>query len=129
MELEELRVYKQSMKLSDEVWHMVNKWDFFNKDTMGKPMISSADAVATHIAEGFGRYHHKEVRQFGYYARGALFETKTWLTRAHKRNIIDAAKFELILKEIKSIEARLNKYVNSVRRAQEITQASVNRVA
>jgi len=129
MELEKLRVYQQAMKLSDEVWHMVNKWDFFNKDTMGKPMISSADAVATNIAEGFGRYHYTEVRQFGYYARGALFETRTWLTRAHKRNIIDTAKFELILKEIKSIEVRLNKYVNSVKRAQEIRQTPVSKVA
>lgn len=117
------------MKLSDEVWHMVNKWDFFNKDTMGKPMISAADSVATNIAEGFGRYQYIEVRQYGYYARGALFETKTWLTRAHKRNIIDNAKFERILKDLKSIESRLNKYVNSVAKAQQIGQATVSKVA
>ena len=129
MELEKLRVYQQSMKLSDEVWHMVNKWDFFHKDAMGKSMISAADAVAAHIAEGFGRYHYTEVRQYGYYARGALYETKTWLTRAHQRNIIDTAKFELILKELRSIEARLNKYVNSVQQTQEIRQIPASKVA
>lgn len=128
MQLEQLRVYQQAMKLSDEVWHMVNKWDFYNKEIVGTQMIKSTDAVAANIAEGFGRYHFKEVRQFGYYARGALFKTKTWLTRAHQRNIIDTTKFELISREIKSIENRLNKYVSSVGKAQEIQQA-VSKVA
>ena len=28
MKLEELQVYQLSMKLGEEVWNVVNKWDF-----------------------------------------------------------------------------------------------------
>ena len=129
MELEKLRVYQQSAKLSNEIWHMVNKWDFFNRDIIGTELIKSTDAVAANIAEGFGRYHYTEVRQYGYYARGALFKTKTWLMRAHQRNIIDNAKHEAFMKEIKSIEMRLNKYVNAVLKTQEVKKIPERKVA
>jgi hypothetical protein len=31
---------------------------------------------------------YKENKQYGYYRRGSLFETKTWLTKAAKRDLI-----------------------------------------
>jgi len=103
MELEELRVYKQSMKLGRNVWQIVNTWGFFNRDTIGKQLVRSADSVAANISEGFGRYHYKEVRQFGYYSRGSLYETKTWLTKAHERNLIPNEIFERIIEDINNI--------------------------
>ena len=34
MKLEELRVYQSSMKLAEDVWDIVIKWDYFAKDTL-----------------------------------------------------------------------------------------------
>jgi len=64
------------------------KWDFFAKDTIGKQFVKLTDSIAANISEGFGRFFYKENRQFGYYARGSLFETTTWLTKAHNRKLI-----------------------------------------
>ena len=114
MKLEELRVYQQSMKLGKTVWKIVNTWDFFNRDTIGKQLVRSADSVAANISEGFGRYHYKEVKQFGYYSRGSLYETKTWLVKAHERNLISNEALEQSIKEIEHIGIRLNNYINSV---------------
>ena len=34
MKLEDLEVYNLSMTLSDKVWFLVLKWDYFAKDTI-----------------------------------------------------------------------------------------------
>ena len=36
MKLEELRVYQLAMEIGDLVWAIVQKWDYFPKDTLGK---------------------------------------------------------------------------------------------
>jgi len=52
---QELRVYRLSERLADEIWKIVNCWDFFAKDTIGKQIVRSADSVGANIAEGLGR--------------------------------------------------------------------------
>jgi len=86
MKLEELRVYQQAMEIGEEVWRIVVKWDYFSKDTVGKQFVRAIDSVAANLSEGFGRYHYKETKNFSYYSRGSLFESKTWLTKANSRN-------------------------------------------
>ncbi|PCJ81859.1 MAG: four helix bundle protein [Flavobacteriales bacterium] len=116
MELEELRVYKQSMELGDQVWGIVEQWDWFAKDTVGKQLVRSVDSVAANLSEGFGRYHYRETINFGYYSRGSLYETKTWLTKAHNRKLMSDEMFEESTKEIKDIGIRLNNYIASLRK-------------
>ena len=114
MKLEELQVYQLSMKLGDEVWNIVIKWDFFAKDTVGKQVVKSVDSIAANLSEGFGRYHYNEEKHFGYYSRGSLFETKTWLTKAFNRNLILESDFNRFIVEIDIIGIKLNNYINSI---------------
>ena len=93
MKLDELNVYKLSMEMAERIWEIVLKWDYFQKDTMGKQLVRAADSIAANLSEGFGRYHYKENVNFSYYSRGSLFETKTWLTKAHNRNLITDESF------------------------------------
>ena len=39
MKLDDLNVYKESMVIGEEVWNLVNKWDYFAKDTVGKQLV------------------------------------------------------------------------------------------
>jgi four helix bundle protein len=73
MKLEELKVYQLSMKSGDEIWNIVNKWDYFQKDPVGKQLVKAADSIAANLSEGFGRFHYLETKNFGYYSRGSLF--------------------------------------------------------
>ena len=114
MKLEELRVYQLAMKLAEDVWDIVIKWDYFTKDAMGKQLIKAADSVAANLSEGFGRFFYKEERQFCYYSRGSLYETKTWLTKASNRNLITIEEFEKFMKEVNDIGVKLNNYINSI---------------
>ena len=84
-----LRVYQLSERLADEIWHIVDNWDYFAKDTVGKQLVRSADRRATlrhlraqrnarvgaNIAEGNGRYHYQDNKRFIRIVRGSLNET------------------------------------------------------
>jgi four helix bundle protein len=77
LQLEDLEVYIDANIIADEIWSLVSKWDYFQKDTIGKQIVKSSDSIGANISEGYGRYFHKENLQFCYYFRGSLYETKT----------------------------------------------------
>jgi four helix bundle protein len=74
--LEDFELYQISMNIGEEVWNIVATWDSFAKNTLGNQLVRSADSIAANIAEGYGRFHFKDRRQFTYYSRGSLLETK-----------------------------------------------------
>jgi len=113
MTLDELKVYELSMDIAEEVWSIVNKWDYFAKDTVGKQLVRAIDSVAANLSEGFGRYHYREKRNFGFYSRGSLYETKTWITKAKNRGLIKPDDFERFKKTLNHIAKMLNGYINS----------------
>jgi four helix bundle protein len=114
MKLEELQVYQLSMELGEKVWKIVINWDYFLKDTIGKQLVRAVDSVAANISEGFGRFHYKEAKNFSYYSRGSLFETKTWLTKAYNRHLITEEEFQILKKDINNIGVKLNNYIKSI---------------
>lgn len=113
MKLEELKVYQESMELGEEVWNLVIKWDSFSKDTMGKQLVKAADSIAANLSEGFGRYHFREKKNFGYYSRGSLYETKTWITKANNRGLIGDKGYNQYVGVINDIGVRLNNYIKA----------------
>ena len=60
------------------------------------------------------RFFYKENRQFCYYSRGSLYETKTWLTKAHNRGLVTDEQFECFTKELRTIGIKLNNYIKSI---------------
>jgi len=114
MELRELEVYNLSEKLSDTIWDIVIKWDYFARETIGKELVRAADSIAANIAEGYGRYHYKENKNFCYFARGSLEETKTWLRKSIRRDLIDQSKHQELFDIIKKLPRLLNSYIRSI---------------
>ena len=114
MKLEELQVYQLSMEISESIWNIVIKWGYFEKDSMGKQLVRSADSMAANLSEGFGRFHYKENKHFCYYSRGSLFETKTWLQKSFNRNLIEKDIYKKLKSELETIGVKLNNYINSI---------------
>jgi four helix bundle protein len=92
----------------------VSKWNYFERDTIGKQLVRAADSIAANISEGFGRYHFKENRYFNFVARGSLFETKTWLEKAVKRNLISLEEFSKLKIEMNELGKMLNGYIKKI---------------
>ncbi len=70
--------------------------------------------MSANISEGFGRYHFKDVKNFGYYSRGSLYEAKTWLTKAQNRGLIEGGEFDQFMRDINDLGVRLNNYIKSI---------------
>jgi four helix bundle protein len=112
--LEEFKVYNLAMELGEKVWSITMGWGYFEKDTIGKQLVRAADSIAANLSEGLGRYHYKEAKNFGYYSRGSLFETKTWLTKASNRKLVSQEQFQKLIGELEIIGKMLNSYINSI---------------
>ncbi len=114
MKLEELQVYKLSMEVAEKVWSIVVGWDYYSRKTIGEQLVRAIDSVSANISEGFGRYFYKENKQFCYYARGSLFETKTWLQKSLNRKLIDEKNYLEITQELEIIGVKLNNYIKTI---------------
>ncbi|MFL5766134.1 MAG: four helix bundle protein [Bacteroidia bacterium] len=112
--LEDLDVYNLSNDIADEVWQIVAGWSFLAQDTIGKQMIRSSDSIAANIAEGYGRYFFKENRQFCFYARGSILETKTWIGKAGRRNLISGERSAELITKLETVHAKLNGYMKYI---------------
>ena len=110
-----LRVYQLSEKLADEIWQIVNQWDYFPKDTVGKQLVRSADSVGANIAEGNGRYNYQDNKRFVRIARSSLNETRYWLRRAYTRKLLTKEQITKIQPIIDELSPKLNAYLNSIK--------------
>jgi len=74
LQLNNIGAYKIAFNLSNYVWGMVVKWDYFTKDTIGKQFVRAVDSISSNIAEGFGRYSKKDKIKFYRYSYGSIKE-------------------------------------------------------
>ncbi len=112
--LEELKVYQLAMEIAELVFNIAVKWDPFNKKSLGDQYLRAADSIALNISEGYGRFHYKENKNFCWYARGSLFETKTANQKAFNRKLITEEEYNILLNKLKECHLLLNGYIKSI---------------
>ncbi len=112
--LEKLEVYQLAETFSDIIWNLVASWNYFTKDTIGKQLVRATDSISANIAEGYGRYYYKESKQFFFYSRGSLQETKAWLAKCKRRNLIEMNKADELINESEKLLAKLNGYIKFI---------------
>lgn len=108
LELQDLSAYKKALELANTAWEIVNNWNFFEKDTIGKQFVRSVDSIGANIAEGFGRYTKKEKIQFYRYSYGSMSESVHWCTLAHNRHLLSAEQNEKIMKGLQQLPRDLH---------------------
>ena len=77
-------------------------------------MVRSADSIGANIAEGYGRYHYKENRNFCYFSRGSIIETKGWLKKSKTRKLLDEEQFNTLFEKLQVIHLKLNAYLKFI---------------
>ncbi len=82
------------------------------KDTVGKQLVKAADSVGSNIAEGSGRGSYSDNNRFVKIARGSLFETKHWINKAFKRELIIENDYKEMLNLIEELIPRLSAFIN-----------------
>ena len=119
---ENLQVYQLAEKLADQIRNIILHWEEFPKATIGKQLVRSADSIGANIAEGCGRYNFQDNRRFVRIARGSLNETRHWLRRAYKRNLLTNEEVNRLKPIIDELSPRLNAYLNSIGNISERTK-------
>jgi four helix bundle protein len=114
-EVYELEVYRLSEELSDLIWNAFDGWTTKAQHTMGHQMIRSSDSIAANLAEGYGRYTPADRRKFYLYARGSFEETKAWLRKAIRRNVIQPPEVAQYKKLIDHLGPKLNAFISTTR--------------
>ena len=126
IKLIDLEVYKLAIEIGDKVWEIVDKWDYFNKDTLGKQFVKAADSVALNIAEGYRRFFYKENKNFNYYSRGSAFECTSCLRKAVTRKLINQEENILLRQLFERYFILMNGYIKSIGQTQSTNNVQDN---
>jgi len=110
LKLNDIESYKIAFKLSNYVWDIIVKWDYFAKDTVGKQFVRAIDSISANIAEGFGRYSKKDKIKFFRYSFGSLYESLDWNEKSHLRKLLNEEDYSYISSEL----IKLPKSINSL---------------
>jgi four helix bundle protein len=114
MNLDDLEVYRIAMEIGDKVWEVVDNWNYFAKKTVGEQLVRAVDSIAANLSEGYGRFSYKENKNFCYYSRGSLMETKTWLIKTKSRKLINKDEFDEFISTLEFLHRKLNSYIRSI---------------
>ena len=112
-EVFELDVYNLAEKLADKIWDNFDGWPKKTQSTIGYQIIRSADSIGANIAEGFGRFTPKDRKVFYRYARELFEETKCWLRKLIRRNLITAESADNYRNIIDELGPKLNAFINA----------------
>jgi four helix bundle protein len=110
LKLNDIESYKIAFKLSNYVWDIIIKWDYFAKDTVGKQFVRAIDSISANIAQGFRRYSKKDKVKFFRYSFGSLYESLDWDEKSHVRNLLSEEDYSCIFSEL----IKLPKSINSL---------------
>ncbi len=108
LQLNDINAYKISFNLSNYIWEVVIKWDYFAKDTIGRQFVRAIDSISANIAEGFGRHGKKDKMKFYRYARGSIYESLDWSEKSKIRKLIQAEQYNYIFKILKFLPKEIN---------------------
>lgn len=109
-----LEVYKIAMEIGEEIYEIVNRWSYFDKDTLGKQFIRNTDSIALNIAEGYGRFFYKENKLFCMYSRGSAFESTSCLRKAFSRKLISEHENNQLRIKYDRFFRLMSGYINSI---------------
>ena len=74
IKLGNLEIYQLAIEISDLVWKIYERMDWQIKKIIGDQFIRAVDSIGANIAEGYGRWHHRDKIKFYYNSRGSLLE-------------------------------------------------------
>ena len=111
LQLNALNAYKTAFNLSNFVWDVVIKWDYFAKNTVGEQFVKAMDSISANIAEGFGRYSKKDKIKFYRYSNGSLKECFDWNQKSKKRKLLSDKEYDYIFEELQKLPKELNQLI------------------
>ncbi|MHC4551544.1 MAG: four helix bundle protein [Planctomycetota bacterium] len=99
----DLEIWQRSMALVEKIYHVTRSFPKEEMYGLTGQMRRAAVAIPSNIAEGFGRRHNAEYRQFLFIALGSGAELVTQLTISQRLGYIDVAAADPLIDETEQI--------------------------
>lgn len=110
----DLRVYKLSFKLAEEIYEISLKFPKFELYELGSQIRKSSHSVPSCIAEGWGRKTIGQFHQFLTYASASADETTVHLDAAYSRKYILDDKYIYFTKQYEIVGKMLYNLIKAV---------------
>lgn len=106
--IKDTRAYQLASKAGEIVWNEIQKWQWFEKKTVGTQWTESTDSISANLVEGFGRFHKRDRVKFYYNAKGSTLESIEWTQKAKNRKLIGEEKAQEILGILEQLPREIN---------------------
>ena len=113
LQLNDINAYKTAFNLSNFVWDVVIKWDYFAKNTVGEQFVKAMDSISANIAEGFGRYSKKDKIKFYRYNNVFLKECLDWNQKSKVRKLLSDEEYNYIFGKLKKLPKEISQTYSS----------------
>jgi four helix bundle protein len=104
----DLKVWQEAHKLTIEIYKLTNKFPSIEKYRLTEQICKAVASISANIAEGTGRYSHKDFVKFLYVSRGSLEETRNFLILAFDLEYLTKQQYIELDKKCISISKMLN---------------------
>lgn len=111
LELNNISAYRIAFNISNYIWDVISKWDYFSKKTVGEQFIRAIDSISANIAEGFGRYTKKDKIAFYRYSYASSRESLDWNEKAKNRKLLKDEEYNYILTELQKLPKEINSLI------------------
>ncbi|EZH72824.1 30S ribosomal protein S23 [Aquimarina atlantica] len=112
MEYTELKVWKETRKLVNNLYDITKKFPKDETYGLTSQMRRSAISIPSNIAEGCGRRTSSDSIHFFHISRGSLYELETQLYLALDQNYIEVKEHKNLIEQIISCKKLLNGFIN-----------------
>ena len=111
LKLNDIEAYRIAFHLSNYVWDVVLKWDWFAKKIVAAQFVEAIDSISANIAESFGRYNKKDKIRFYRIAAGSVPECLDWNQNSKVRKLLTQEEYKFIFDELQKLPKSINSLI------------------
>ncbi len=112
---EDLEIWKESMKLVNEVYKLTDNPNFSKDFVLKEQIKKSAISIPSNISEGFERSSNIEFKRFLIIAKGSAGELRTQLTIALNQRYISKDQYQKIYQKVLTISGKIGNLITYLR--------------
>ncbi|MCK9615221.1 MAG: four helix bundle protein [Candidatus Omnitrophica bacterium] len=110
----DLKVWQEAHRLTIELYEISKNFPPVERYRLTEQICRAASSIAANIAEGTGRYSHKDFIKFLYIARGSLEETRSFLILAFDLGYLEKQRYAILDEKCTSISKMINGLIGAL---------------
>ena len=114
----DLKVWQKGVDLVEMIYKVTKTFPKEEMYGLSAQLRRAGVSIPSNIAEGFGRYHNKEYKQFLHMALGSCAEITTQMIIAERLRFVEKSVSERVLSQAEEISRMLMSLIKKVRARQ-----------